>query len=52
MFVSGRATYQTAAVYLERMKGLGQFEKVKEIVALLISTYSNRRAMIDELKRV
>jgi hypothetical protein len=49
---SDRMTYRDAAGYLRRMQRLGQRERVDEIVDLMVGTYKNRRAMIEELNGV
>ena len=49
---SDRGTYATAAEYLRRMKSMGQGQRVEEIIELIVSTYRNRRAMIEELRSV
>jgi hypothetical protein len=49
---SSRDTYATAAEYLRRMIKLGQAQKAQEIIDLHIAEFSNRRAMVEELKKV
>lgn len=50
--VSNRDTYRTAASFLIRMQKLGHGEEGKAVARQLIDQYPQRRAMIDELKRV
>jgi hypothetical protein len=49
---SSRGTYSTAAEYLRRMKQMGQTKRAEAIVEWLVSTYRNRKAMIDELRGI
>ncbi|OYU83079.1 MAG: hypothetical protein CFE24_12995 [Flavobacterium sp. BFFFF2] len=48
----GRNNYQTACSYLRRMKKLGGNDKVKELIELFKKQYPQRKALMDELKRV
>lgn len=50
--VSNRDTYRDACTLLRRMKALGQEARVQELVDALIRQYPQRRAMIEELRRV
>jgi hypothetical protein len=49
---SDRSTYHSAGIYLTQMIKLGQIEEVIEIVDDLKKSYSNRRAMVDELNKI
>lgn len=48
----GRNHYQTACRYLRRMKKLGGNERVNELIELFRKKYPQRKALIDELKKV
>lgn len=48
----GRNHYQTACRYLRRMKNLGGNERVNELIELFRKQYPQRKALIDELKKV
>ncbi len=50
--VTNRATYQDAAGLLQRMKALGQGARAREIADSFIRQYPQRRAMVEELRRV
>lgn len=50
--VSNRDTYRDACALLKRMKALGQGARAQEMVDALIRQHPQRRAMIEELKRV
>jgi uncharacterized Zn finger protein len=50
--VTNRETYRDAANLLARMKALGQGARVRQRVGAFIQQYPQRRAMIEELKRV
>jgi uncharacterized Zn finger protein len=49
---SNRQTYQAAASFLIRMQRLGQGDKGKAIARSLIEQHPQRRAMVEELRRV
>jgi len=48
----GRNHYQTACIYLRRMKKLGGNEKVNVLIEYFRKTYPKRKALLDELNRV
>lgn len=48
----GRNHYQTACIYLRRMKKLGGGERVNELIELFRKLYPQRKALMDELTRV
>jgi hypothetical protein len=50
--VTNRQTYQQAAGYLVRMQKLGHGDEAKTIARSFIEQYPQRRAMIEELRRV
>ena len=50
--VSGRETYRDAADLLRRMAALGKSERAREVAALFMQQFPQRRAMIEELRRV
>lgn len=50
--VSNRPTYNEAASYLTRMQKLGHGDEGKAIARALMEQYPQRRAMIEELRRV
>lgn len=50
--VMGRGNYQYLCEFLTRLKKLGDKDRVKRLVAELSVKYSNRPAMLEELKRV
>jgi hypothetical protein len=50
--VTGRATYQEAAEFLRRMKALGKGARAREVADSFIRQYPQRRAMVEELRRV
>lgn len=50
--VTNRETYRDAAELLLRMKALGKGERAQEVADSFIRRYPQRRAMIEELRRV
>jgi len=48
----GRASYQYLCRFLRRMQKLGANNRVKILVEKLSQKYSNRPAMLEELRRV
>jgi hypothetical protein len=50
--VSNRQTYHAAAGFLIRMQKVGHGEEGKAIARKLIEQHPQRRAMIEELRRV
>lgn len=48
----GRNHYQTACIYLRRMKKLGANEQVNDLIELFRKQYPKRRALMDELNKV
>lgn len=48
---SGRSQYQEAVAYIQRMKQIGQHERANEVIARLKTRYTNRPALLDELKK-
>ena len=50
--VMGRGNYQYLCEFLTRLQKLGDNDKVKRLVAELSAKYSNRPAMLEELKSI
>lgn len=50
--VMGRGNYQYLCEFLTRLQKLGDKDRVKRLVAELSAKYSNRPAMLEELRRV
>ena len=48
----GRGNYQYLCKFLRRMQKLGAKDRVQILVAKLSEKYSNRPAMLEELRRV
>jgi ribosomal 50S subunit-associated protein YjgA (DUF615 family) len=49
---TGRGSYQEVCRILRRLRKLGAFEKVQNLIDEFKGTYKNRRALLEELEQV